>query len=339
MYQLPTDEEYLNELYDRLKDEAWIAMQQNAVKRQDPAARARQAVAEGTFKEDQLNALIEAIEESINPLLYFRGKYIELLKSVALAMTNQYRNKLESVPVGCLPTRNLNAGAYSTPRGGAVILLDSGVILQLGLLVRAYFAYYTWNAPDHFAAGTPYCRDHSRDAFGRTVQRLAAYSATGNLNQLRQITTLDCPSLETFDPVVENFAMGIEIFIMLHEYGHIALNHLGTCSSVPVRLRPEVELTLFTNSQIQEFQADEFAFRHYSSSKLRPTDVAFCCGLLFHFFHLAELIRPPQTATHPPALSRWKKIKELTLLAEHPEGWANYLDDTFPDLWKDLADL
>jgi Zn-dependent protease with chaperone function len=142
-----------------------------------------------------------------------------------------------------------------------------------------------------------------------------------------------------YDQTVEMFAMGIEMFIMLHEYGHVALGHLGTCSLMPLRMKTGGELTLYTNSQLQEFEADEFAFKHYSSSGMRSTDVAFSCGLLFHFFHLAELIRPPQSLTHPPGLARWQKIKNVEPLSAHPESWANFLDDAFAALAEGLPRL
>jgi hypothetical protein len=339
MSSLPSDEEYLGHLYEDLRDEAWVVIQERAAKLEDPAVAAQKAIDAGEFKQDQFDELVEAIRESVTPSLYFRGKFIGLLRKVALTMLEPYRQQLENIPVGCLPTRTLNAGAYQTPRGGAVILLDSGVILQLGMLVRSFFAYYTWNAPDHYAAGEPYCHDHSRDAFGRTIQSLAAYSVTGDLEHLRAITTWRCPSLPVYDQTVEMFGMGIETFIMLHEYGHIALGHLGTCRTIPVNLRRGRQLTIYTNSQLQEFEADDFAFKHYSSSKMRPTDVAFSCGLLFHFFHLAELIRPPQTLTHPPGLARWQKIKNLAPLSAHPDSWANYLDDAFALLAEGLPRL
>jgi hypothetical protein len=339
MVNLPSDEEYLEELYRLLRDEEWADRQERAAKREDPAVTAQTAIDRGEFRQDQYEALVEAFQESLTPSMYFRGKFIGLLRHAALNMLEKHRPQLEKIPVGCLPTRFLNAGACRTPRGGAVILLDSGVILQLGMLVRSFISYYTWNAPDHYAAGEPYCHDHSRDAFGRTIQYLAAFSVSGDLKHLRVIDTWRCPSLPIYDQGVEMFAMGIEMFIMLHEYGHIVLGHLGSCSTRLIRLSNAEDVTLYTNSQLQEFQADEFAFKHYSASAMRATDVAFSCGLLFNFFHLAELIQPGRPATHPPALERWQMIKSLAPLSAHPESWANYLDDAFEPLSHGLPQI
>jgi hypothetical protein len=289
-------------------------------------------IQEGIFKPDELDKAVEVFREVHSPSLYFRGGFIEALRRVSLAMLEQHRGQLENIPVGCLPTRILNAAAFQTTRGGAVIVLDQGVIFQLAMLVRSYFAYYTWNAPDRYAAGEPYCRDHSRTAFGLTIQHLAAYVAAGDWEELRKITTWKCPSLPVFDQLVEMFAFGIEIFIMLHEFGHVVLNHFSSCALLPARLQPAGNVTVYTNSQLQEFEADEFAFKHFSGAGARPTDVAFNCGLLFHFFHLAEQIQPPNVRTHPPALARWERIKTFTPFSDHPESWANFLDVTFASL-------
>lgn len=332
MGALPTDEEYLDELYARFKDDEWIGMQEQFVTVDKLVDAARKAIEQGIFKPDELDKAVEVFREVHSPSLYFRGNFIDTIRRVALESLKPYRRQLEGIPVGCLPTGILNATAFQTPRGGAVIVLDQGVFFQLGMLVRCYFAYYTWNAPDHYAGGEPYCHDHSRAAFGLTIQQLAAYVATGDLDELRKITTWKCPSLPVYDQLVEVFAFGIELFIMVHEFGHVVLNHFLTCTPHPLRLQPAGEVTLYRNSELQEFEADEFAFRHLPTAGLRPTDVAFSCGLLLNFFHLAELIRPPQIRTHPPALARWERIKSLAPLSSHPESWSNFLDATFASL-------
>jgi hypothetical protein len=332
MHTLPTDEQYLDELYERFKDDEWIKAHEPITTVDSLVEGARLIIKEGLLQPHELQRAVEALREASDPTLLFRGEFIGLLRRVALLMLEPYRRQIEGIPVGCLPTRILNAAAIQTPRGGAVIVLDQGVILHLGLLVRSYFAYYTWNAPDRWAAGEPYCRDHSRDDFGRTIQHLAAHCATGDLEYLRRITTLKCPSLKTYDQLVETFGMGIEIFIMLHEFGHVVLNHLSTSAPVSLIAEPAGEVTLYTNSELQEFATDEFAFRHYSQALRRPADVAFCCGLLFHFFHLAELIAPPKVRTHPPPLARWERIKSLASPSTRPESWANYLDEAFAPL-------
>src|SRR5713101_1467948 len=218
----PTDEEYLNELYDRFKDDEWIALQEQFNKVDDLVAAAQRAIDEGVFKQNQLDLAIEAVREPHSPSEYFRGTFINTLQRVVLGILEPHRQQLEGIPVGCLPTRTLNAGAYQTPRGGAVILLDQGVIFQLACLVRSYFAFYTWYAPE------PYCRDHPRAAFGRTIQQLAAFCVSGDPTELHRITTWKCSSLPYYDQVLETFAFGIELFIMLHECGHVVLNHFTT---------------------------------------------------------------------------------------------------------------
>jgi hypothetical protein len=331
MSRLPTDEEFLVQLYEQFKDDEWIAIEERLTTSADAIAAARMYIAEGSFTDDQFDDLVDAIRESTSPTLYFRGDYINFLRQVALRAAGRHIDRLKDIPVGCLPTRLLNAAAFRTPRGGAVIVLDHGVIFHLGMLVRSYVAWRSWRAPD------PYCRDHSQDNFARTILLLAHFSVSGDGKYLRDITTWRCPSLPMHDELVEGLALGIELFIMLHEFGHIALNHLARIRPVMLITQPSTELSIYTNSEKQEFEADEFAFRHYGTIRRRLDDVAFGCGLLFHFFNLCELISPSlpnEPRTHPPALQRWEKIKGYVDLSRYPGSWANYIDEEFAILGR-----
>jgi hypothetical protein len=156
------------------------------------------------------------------------------------------------------------------------------------------------------------------------------------MQHLRKITTWRCPSLPTHESEVEDFALMIEIFIMLHEFGHVVLKHLSAGGRVT---HLAGDLLLYTNSEMQEFEADEFAYQAYCSLGFRGSDVAFASGLLMHFFHLCEVLVPPSGRTHPPALHRWRRIKDFSPLSTYPDSWANYLDDTFAVLSQGLHPL
>jgi hypothetical protein len=331
LLQLPTDEEYLDQLHERFKDDEWIAAQERYSRPEDIVAAVEKYISEGSFKDAQRSDVVEAVQEATTPSLYFRGKFVNFLRTIALKAAEKYVDILKDIPVGCLPTRTLNAGAYRTPRGGAVILLDQGVIFHLGMLVRCYVAFRTWRTPD------PYCRDHPQGAFAETILRLAQFCTSGDVAYLRKIETWNCPSLPAHDELVEAVATSIEIFIMLHEFGHVELGHLAGGCALSLTLEPAGELTLYTNSEQQEFEADQFAFSRYCEIRDRPDDVAFGCGLLFHFFNLCEIISPPKIRTHPPALSRWHRIREAANLSKYPQSWANYLDEEFAIISRGLA--
>jgi hypothetical protein len=105
---------------------------------------------------------------------------------------------------------------------------------------------------------------------------------------------------------------------------------------VSLNLEPAGELVVYANSVEQEFEADEFAFRHYTEAGMKSYDVAFSAGLLLNFFHLCELISPPPAVrTHPPALSRWERIKGFGAPSTYPDSWANFLDDAFAAVGRD----
>lgn len=179
----PTDEEFLESLHDHLKDDDYIDFL-------------------GEFSEGDLK------------------KRVDVAKAL-LCLTASH-DEAKTIPVGIVPTRELNACTVRTPRGSHVILLDSGVFLILAMLFRAYMAFYTWNTLK------PYCHDHSQAAFGRTILLLAEHCVTGDFGVLARIPTLQCPSLPDYDRAVSNFANLVEIFILLHEYGHAILRHLDS---------------------------------------------------------------------------------------------------------------
>jgi hypothetical protein len=331
MCKLPTDEEYLEQLHEMLKDDEWIAVQERYMTHEDAVAAAKMYIAEGSFMDARFDDLVDAIEEATAPSRFFRGQYIRFLRHIALSATEEHTENLKDIPVACLPTQLLNAAAFRTPRGGAIILMDQGVIFHLGLLVRSYLAWRFWHSPE------PYCRDHSQDEFALTILRLAHFSATGKREFLQAITTWKCPSLPLHEEIVEAVALGIEIFIILHEFGHVGLNHLAISHAISFATEPRGELTVYTNSEEQEFEADEFAFKHYCRIRERPDDIAFGCALLFHFFNLCERISPPKVRTHPPALHRWNRIRTYVDLSKYPENWANFIDDEFAILGRDLV--
>lgn len=334
METLPTDNEFLSQLYERFKDKEWVARWEKHVKTVDLAEAVERSIAGGIAGNGREEELSQLIEESLTPSQLFRGKFIQMLKVLALHMLKPFRDKLEAIPVGCLPTRMLNGTTFRTPRGGHVIVLDQGVIMQLAILVRSYFAYYTWHTRE------PYCRDHSQAEFGRTIRLLAAFSVSGELGYLRNISTWDCPSLPQYDDVIEIFPMMIEVAILLHEYGHVVLGHLGSCRVMPLHFDSAGDLTTYLNSQGQELEADEFAFRQMTEGMkpgLDSLDIAFSFGLLFNFFHLGDQIQPPEAPTHPPALVRWERIKRLAGVPGRHGAWANDLDSFFMKLAKGLS--
>ncbi len=273
--------------------------------------------------------------EIANPRLAFRGQIINLLRDGALRILAPFQSQLSGIPLGPIPTRQLNACAVRTPRGGAVILLDHGVLLHVSMLVRSYLAFYTWHSE------TPYCRDHSQDEFAETILLLAESCATGRQLPLKRISTWNCPSLGDFDPTTETLASQIELLILLHEFGHVVLKHLHADHTAELRLHDQKSVPMYTKSQNQEFEADQFAFEQMKSvgtGHVLPTDVAFSFGLLLKFFGLCESLSPARGPasqhTHPPASSRWDRVKSIAGVASQQETLAFRLDGAFDVLFK-----
>jgi len=67
MNELLSDEEYLDELYARFKDDGWIAMQEQFVNIDELAHAAQTAMQEGIFKPDELDKAVEVLREVHSP--------------------------------------------------------------------------------------------------------------------------------------------------------------------------------------------------------------------------------------------------------------------------------
>lgn len=334
---LPSDEEYLTYVHEVWGDEAYVSSLRHSF---DPVAfeeQFRVLVASGIYREEDYDKARADFEESVSSERFFRGRFIETLRRAALDIIRDDRRLVDQVPVGLLPTLELNACAIATPRGGAVIVLDHGVMGQLALVLRCALAFITWY--DH----TPFCRDSPQRAYAEALIGLARFCVTGSVDGMAQHReTLSFPSLGDYDNETMTFSFLMQVFILLHEYGHVVRGHLSAN-----RLRPAFagrcpRLREYTKSEVEEFEADEYAVRQLLragiAKGLRSTDVAWVVGLLFKFFDLCELVTTPaakfRERTHPPAVDRWERVKAQTLLSGMPGAFAGNLDPAFAVLHR-----
>jgi hypothetical protein len=79
---LPTDDEYLEQLRERLQDDEWVALEEQMADSLDADAIAHEMIAESAFTSGLFNDLVKSLKESRNPSQYFRGKYINLLETL-----------------------------------------------------------------------------------------------------------------------------------------------------------------------------------------------------------------------------------------------------------------
>lgn len=324
----PTDEEFLNQLYESWRDDSWIDFDRSM--RRDEQAAMKAMIAEGLYEPSEHERAKADLVEIRDLRKSFRGQFVEVLKQLAFRCLDKNGERVSHLPVGLLPTGELNACAVRTPRGSAVIILDHGMVLKLPLLLRSFWALSTYDEKE------PFCRDHSKADFAATIRYVALHCLTNDNSYLSAITTWNCPSLPRYNYHVNLEALMIETFILLHEYAHVLLGHLHDHALAPFAPEVGLGLTKYTKSQEQEFEADQYALEHFVKLLTDGPTVAgdailLCCGLLIHCFALCERLTAETcsgTATHPPALERWGRIKDYLQVSDN-STMANGLDRVF----------
>jgi hypothetical protein len=131
----------------------------------------------------------------------------------------------------------------------------------------------------------------------------------------------------------------MEIFILLHEYGHVVCGHLKKGNVRHINFPGGADVVVYNKTQEQEFEADMFAFNKMSSAMLQEhgnarakLDIAMHIGILLKFFELCDSCRRPLeliSASHPPASERWKRIAEAAEAEKYPASVAANLDKAF----------
>ena len=211
--------------------------------------------------------------------------------------------KKHTKQVGFLHTQALNGCAVRAPSGGKVILMDKGVLLHMQLLGRCILALTTWSAP------APYCRDHPPVAWFDAIVKLAQFANSMDPRFLQAITVWHCPSLEPWDLQSAKFATQVEVFVLLHEYGHVALGHLD-----PKRVATRGRFVVFQTDPAQEIEADAFGMQRMIEAA-EAGAAALVAASFLRFVDLMEHLAhggPVATATHPAARERLARIKQST---------------------------
>jgi hypothetical protein len=331
---IPTDEEYLNLLYDHLVDHDF-ADRFERVPDEYIRSCVNELISEGRYSEEERDYVEDLLREQMSPQRIYQGQLITAIREQALSILEPFRPQLEKIPLGFITTRQLNACAVSTPSGGAVILLDSPVMVELEMVMKASFGFMTWHWPE------PYCHHHHWTAFGDTIVLLAHYVNTGNLEFLRRIKTWswECTSPHKLEPRVRSAYSVMRTSVLMHEYGHVVLGHLKSQNTTHLTAGGSMALQMYTKSQNQEFEADKFAYDQLSKQEgksIHPGDAAFGMGLLLNFFTLCEALAKNDKLkferTHPPASDRWSRLMKLAGIT----GDKHNLDRTFALIFQAL---
>ena len=186
--KLPTDEEFLDALFEASPPDT----QTNPT--EDPAflSEAVSMLSAGSVFPADID-ISQKVKEMFDPRRAFRGWATQVLRDHAVSFLGADEQYLRAVPIGMLFSRELNGYAIKTPRGGAVIVLDKGILVIAGMLARCMLALTSWSSPE------PYCRDHTPVDFVAAILCLANFDVTADYRYLNRVKVRDCPSLDPWD--------------------------------------------------------------------------------------------------------------------------------------------
>lgn len=252
-----------------------------------------------------------------------RGDVIGVVRDLALrAVRPRERKVLARVPVGFALTNPLQARTLLAPSGEEIIALNVASTMMTSLLITSYLSFLTWAEE-----GAALSRDHPQMAFAETIVRLAIFQTTGDVHPLRGITTWNTPSIPAYDHYPYAISFMVQVFMLLHEYGHVVNGDLRTPTTVDFPAAPGLGAERTQYSDEQELRADRFALQRWLT--VSSHELAWSVGVLLHFFAVCDAVRGTPSATHPEGNKRWAHLKPLLRRNGTTEKMNLYLDRVF----------
>jgi hypothetical protein len=232
-----------------------------------------------------------------------------------------------SVLYSQVPAPTLNGFAVRAPFAGTpVIVLNHGLVPYVG---HAFHMLMGLNLRTRPQPGRgvdpelthPYCSHHSRDDFVGDLRALADGLLKTLPVALIPLKTPSCLGREYHcwnRTLHHGYCLTAEMFVILHEMGHVVLGHCDLASTTSLRLAfggIAADADLFEHQHAEEYAADRFATEHlYRTFRRREMDVnemVYGLGCLFSLMHVAEVMNAlPGQATHPSALARWERVSK-----------------------------
>jgi hypothetical protein len=317
------DRAFVEELFARLASRDYVARYRAAIY---PALnfeeRFQAAVAAGLWTDSDRADAYAAYDEVHLTGEVLSGPFAGALHESALAFTGQQRGRLASSLVILVPSPSFNGSVHRAPNGGDVVVVNHALIATLLLLVRCTIAVHDWNAAQ------PFCRDRSQSEYAAAIGGLANLVVSGDQRALApHREALSFGSLSEFEQRSSQIAHLCELFILLHEFGHIVNGDLDAPDVF------SIGSDTTTANWEAEFKADAYAATRLlngSRDQLEPNDVALFAGIVLKFFAICERIghgRP--SSTHPPAPQRWERIKGHLGVQSTEVGLAANLDSMY----------
>jgi hypothetical protein len=186
-----------------------------------------------------------------------------LLAPVQKYLPESVLKLLPNIAFGTLPVRSINGGALRAPKGGYIIVLDTGLLSILSYFLESIFMEVKLHQEGRDA-----------DAYKNAIYRFICdyYRERGDLNFAfpQSNEALGAQEQEIFCRRL----ICAELFILCHEIAHVALGHLEDRDTVALRSRAfeealaqvgERPLLAYSYNEAKELMADVVGFSIFRS--------------------------------------------------------------------------
>ena len=232
--------------------------------------------------------------------------YNSVVKPLLTNIPPKDAHALVDIPVGLLPIYEPNAWALQTPGGENLIAMHT----ELAAVISFYSELQCAVRKIYNETGKKPLELH-REGLEAVFQSFL---------QQREVAFPVIPVKLTFEELalVQMLTYGSQLFILAHEFAHVALGHTGDCVSVRLEMGTKPNVRKVNWEQQQELDADLRAFEWLCHLKGKDLGVLLRLAakspitslqflLLLHLVE-AHVGFPDATSTHPPALERLNHI-------------------------------
>jgi hypothetical protein len=258
----------------------------------------------------------------------------------------QVRVRLNDIAIGELQTLEANACCIKVPAGGYVILINTGLMILIYKLAKAFASRVEFQVVEKInrsmSAVQPFKSDNvaSFQKFANYVYlNIATYLVyNAPIGPILPVVSLSKYQLN-FNSLLLHFA---ELFVIAHELGHIFEGHLSEASTLKIKIE-ENEVTVFKNNWNQEYSADIFGLQllqekvsNENEQSLNRISAFIGPDFLLTIFDLIEKIGKVKSISHPSANKRRMNLRQHAVAAnnEQPLVLAAMLQAEADNVWN-----
>ncbi len=300
-------------------------------------------VSKRLLKSQGPQAGVDLAHDSIDMLRVMQWYFMQIGSYVQDYIRTQKNIDLQEVPIGCLPTLDVNAHAIRCKDGSSLILVEPGLVgLLHSLNVMVVSLRKFWPV---WPGGSP-LEDFNQNEINEYVKDIIR----SFIFRLESSCDVDFDPAESGDRFrrfancynLQSMSTAQHMFILSHEFAHFLKGHLSSNSTeyrtLPFTRGRSVEF--YKRSQEQEKEADALGleltlgclktyekriagWNPWIRSSLRKMGMA-GLHLLFIYFDVAEKVlsgRAGGPSTHPPALERYEAITRQVPLSADEVNW------------------